>query len=599
MIFSLQRRFLISLLIPVTLVVLVISVVSFMYARTYLLDQWESTAMLKLEKTAHQIQMRLAGKKEFIELIVEADGIPNGTLTQAFLAGRLAQQPGVHFVDIESLGSSTKQAERERVNETGSGAAREAGYYRLAGYARQLMNQGRHGDGDRGAKSEGPMMRHGPIRLSLDTTGHFLSIVTDFADREGSPSKRIAVLVGFNSFMKDILQIGQWKGSYACLVTSDGTYLAHTNPSMSERGKLGETGDPLEKRVLEEMKTKSSGTIFGEGNPPTWVMGFYRIPTTDWYLILSSRGSVVLAPILRFRFNYALVAVGALICIGVLIRSSTHPVVKSIGEISEAAGKVETGDYTAEVAENRSDEIGELKRRFNQMVVGLRQRDLIERTFGRYVDKKIARELMSRPEALRLGGQEHVVTILMTDLRGFTPVAEKLPPEQVIKIMNRHFSRMIPVIEKYVGIIVDFYGDGMLAFFDGLETDVESRAGDAVKAALEMQQQQEVVSRENEEEGLPRLSMGIGIHTGEVVVGNVGSESRASYGIVGSAVNETQRIQSFAKGGMIMISQQTYETIADRLEVGPKCRACLKGLEGSRDLYPVLGIDEMRDRHDA
>jgi class 3 adenylate cyclase len=280
-----------------------------------------------------------------------------------------------------------------------------------------------------------------------------------------------------------------------------------------------------------------------------------------------------------------------LVGIALLIRASTRPVARSIGEISEAAEKVEAGDYAAEVPEDRSDEIGQLKRRFNQMVEGLKQREIIEHTFGRYVDRGIARELMSKPEALRLGGEKHVVTILMSDLRGFTPIAEKLKPEDVIKVVNRHFSRMIAVVEKHRGIIVDFYGDGMLAFFNALSADISSRAADAVGAALEMQREVKAVSKENEEEGLPALSMGVGIHTGEVVVGNIGSESRASYGIVGSAVNETQRIQSSAEGGVVVISDQTYRQIADRIVVSRTFQAQLKGLEGERNLYEVESIE--------
>lgn len=602
MVFTLQKRFLVFLLLPVTVILLIAGVSSFLYAGSSLLQQWKSSAMLKLEKTAHQIQMRVDEKRELIKLIVEAEGVPNGTLTQAFLAERLSHQPGVRFVDIEELGPSNKQS-KTGLSLRHSRAA--AGPPPAVGYARGAMHRGRHmrmhrrgggmpmhrdATGEQGRMRGGPMMMHGPIELTLDESGNFLSIETTFGGTEGNPSKKVTVVVSFDSFMKHILEIGQWDGSYACLIKSDGTYLAHTLPSMNMLEKMGTVGDPLEKRVLEEMKTKHFGTVFGEGYPPELVAGFFKIPNTDWTLVLFSEGSVVLAPMVRFRDNYLLLGVGMLVCIGLLIRAGTRPVARSIGQISDAAEKVEAGDYAAEVPEDRSDEIGQLKRRFNQMVAGLKQRELIEHTFGRYVDKEIARELMSKPEALRLGGEKHVVTILMADLRGFTPIAEKLKPEEVIKIVNRHFSRMIAVVERHKGIIVDFYGDGMLAFFNSLSSDIASRASDAVKAALEMQREVEVVSRENQEEGLPALSMGVGIHTGEVVVGNIGSESRASYGIVGSAVNEAHRIQSFAEGGVVVISDQTYQRIAGTIVVARTFQAQLKGLEGERDLYEVESI---------
>jgi class 3 adenylate cyclase len=277
----------------------------------------------------------------------------------------------------------------------------------------------------------------------------------------------------------------------------------------------------------------------------------------------------------------------SLICVGVLIQWGTRPIAESITEISKAAEEVENGSFSLEIAEDRSDELGQLKRRFNQMICGLKQRDLIERTFGRYVDKKIAQELMNRPEALNLGGEKHLVTILVADLREFTPMAEKLEPEQVIKLLNRHFARMIPVIEKFKGIVVDFYGDSILVFFNGTESDVRASVANAVNCAFDMQREVVVSSKENEREGLPGLSMGIGIHTGEVILGNIGTETRAKCGIVGSAVNETDRIQSVAQSGSIIVSENTYAFLPDTVNVGPKCQACLKGLNGMRDLYEL------------
>ena len=162
-----------------------------------------------------------------------------------------------------------------------------------------------------------------------------------------------------------------------------------------------------------------------------------------------------------------------------------------------------------------------------------------------------------------------------------------MDPEDVIRMLNRYFARIISVIDQYRGIIVDFFGDSILVFFNGLETGIPERAFDAIRCALEMQRQLGVVSEENQQSGLPMLDMGIGIHTGEVIVGNIGSETRAKYGIVGSSVNETDRIQSVAEGGSVMISEQTYSLVSERVDVGPKCEACLKGLDGTRDLYRV------------
>jgi adenylate cyclase len=550
---------------------------------------------LRLEWTAHQIQMMLDSKRELINLVVKAETDSDSTVIQAFLNQQLSDMPGVSSVELQSLSPNDPKVRETRGGTNGNGQRN------LADIARSMdMNSmpmsGMHGRGMGMRMRPGyPMDMRGMMRmshgdLSFDESHNFLSMAETFGGTEDNPSKKIVVTISFQSFMKGILEAGQWKHSYACLVNSNGRYLAHTDPSMSKLSKLGETGDPLEKKVLEEMKTKDFGSVFGEGHPPERVIGFYRVPTTDWYLVLVSPGRVIMAPIVTFRFTYIVAGIISLICVGVLIQWGTRPIAESITEISKAAAEVENGNFSLEIAEDRSDEIGQLKRRFNNMVRGLKQRDLIERTFGRYVDKKIAQELMNRPEALHLGGKEHVVTILIADLRGFTPIAKKLRPEQVIGLLNRFFSRMIPIIEKYKGIIVDFHGDSILVFFNGIEPNVGVSAANAVTCATQMQHELTSVSQQNLQDGLPALSMGIGIHTGEVIVGNIGSETRAKYGIVGSAVNETDRIQSFAQGGKTMISSRTYRLLSDRLEVGPKCEACLKGLEGTLDLYEVREI---------
>jgi class 3 adenylate cyclase len=126
---------------------------------------------------------------------------------------------------------------------------------------------------------------------------------------------------------------------------------------------------------------------------------------------------------------------------------------------------------------------------------------------------------------------------------------------------------------------------------------VADRALDAVACALKMQTAVEATSRQNVEQGLPELSMGVGIHTGDVIVGNIGSEQRAKYGIVGSAVNETDRIQAVSQGGTVLISEQTYKLVADAIQVEATCKACLKGLDRARDLFEVRKLNKVMHQH--
>ncbi len=627
---SLQRRFLIWLLLPVTIVLGSTGVASFIYARSYLLDQWTKTARLRLERVAHEIEMRLDGKRELMDLVARAEETPDSRVTQMFLVQRLADEPGVSFVAIDKVSAASSQARngirnahktKPRPNDRpGRGPdmktaplycppSRESSSRNERPPMHRPMHNVPHGDlrgrhmpmrtrsgspGDQDPWSMGRHMVRPPcnVAISLDHTGNFLSMVETFPSRDNAGHKRIEVRVLFDSFMRDILDAGQWELSYACLINRSGDYLAHTNPAMENLQRMGETGDPIEQKVLESIKSNDWGTIPGAGHPPDWVAGFYRVPTTDWFLVLFARGEVVLAPIVRFRANYVLGGILSLILTAALIRFNTQRVVRAISRISKAADRVEEGDYSVEVQTNRQDEIGRLAARFNNMVAGLRRRKLIEDTFGRYVDPTVAHELMNRPDALQLGGEKAVVTIMMADLRGFTAAAERLAPEAVVAMLNEHFGHMIEIIDQHRGIIVDFFGDSVLVFFNGLSSDARERALDAIRCGLAMQVEHTELAWRQQTPEASLLSMGIGIHTGEVIVGNIGSRKRAKYGIVGSPVNETHRIQSFAEGGTVIISEQTHQLVGPWITVGPKCTACLKGLEGEKDLYPVISVDE-------
>jgi adenylate cyclase len=229
---------------------------------------------------------------------------------------------------------------------------------------------------------------------------------------------------------------------------------------------------------------------------------------------------------------------------------------------------------------------------FNKMIRGLKERDFIRDTFGRYVDEGIAKELMRRPEAARLGGEKRDVAILMSDLRDFTPLSETLSPEKTIRILNLYFSQMIETIQKHHGIIVDFLGDAMLAFFDPLDGPVAPTVRQAVDCALEMQRAMRELNARTRENGLPPLQMGIGVNSGEVVVGNIGSESRAKYGIVGAPVNLTQRIQALAKGGEVILSHSAYSHSAKDLLIQNCFEVQLKGIRETMKLYVVEHLRE-------
>jgi len=215
--------------------------------------------------------------------------------------------------------------------------------------------------------------------------------------------------------------------------------------------------------------------------------------------------------------------------------------------------------------------------------------NFIKKTFGRYLSDNIVSSILDTPEGLELGGEKRKLTIMMSDLRGFTTLAEKLKPEEVLSILNIYLEVMTEIILKYDGTIDEFIGDAILVMF-GAPISNDDDAIRAVACALEMQVSMEKVNQKNLELGYPKLQMGIGINTGEVIVGNIGSDMRAKYGIVGSHVNLTSRIESYTVGDQILISETTHKECGERLIVKDVMSVMPKGVKDPINIYDITGI---------
>jgi adenylate cyclase len=216
----------------------------------------------------------------------------------------------------------------------------------------------------------------------------------------------------------------------------------------------------------------------------------------------------------------------------------------------------------------------------------------IQSLFGRYLSDEVVAGLLASPEGPKLGGEQRKVTLLMSDLRGFTPLTEGLAPERVLHLLNSYLAAMADVILAHQGTIDEFVGDAILAIF-GAPLARPDDARRAVSCAVRMQAAIQELNRRNEKEGLPQLEMGIAIHTGEVIVGNIGSERRTKYGVVGSAVNHAGRIESFTVGGQVLISDATLREAGDGVRVGSRLAIDAKGTRERIVVYDLRGIGEV------
>jgi adenylate cyclase len=220
----------------------------------------------------------------------------------------------------------------------------------------------------------------------------------------------------------------------------------------------------------------------------------------------------------------------------------------------------------------------------------------IRSLFGRYLSDEVVSGLLATPDGPRLGGESRRVTLLLSDLRGFTPLTEGLEPQGVVRLLNSYLGAMADVILAHQGTVDEFVGDAILAIFGApLRRDDDARR--AVACAIEMQEAIQKLNRRNEEAGLPRLEMGVAVHTGEVIVGNIGSERRTKYGVVGSAVNHAGRIESFTVGGQILISEATLGEAGTGVKVGARLAIDAKGTREPIVVHDLRGLGDREVPH--
>ncbi len=213
----------------------------------------------------------------------------------------------------------------------------------------------------------------------------------------------------------------------------------------------------------------------------------------------------------------------------------------------------------------------------------------MRKTLGRYLTDEVVANLLETPTGLKIGGERRQVTLLFSDLRGFSAISEQLPPEQVVQILNLYLGAMTEVINQYKGTINEFIGDGIFVMF-GAPISRPDDAQRAIACAIAMQLAMQQVNQQNQQMNLPRLEMGIGINTGGVVAGNIGSQKRAQYTVIGSHVNLAARIETYTVGGQILISENTYKNAKTDLKITGQLQIEPKGIKELITIYDIGGI---------
>ncbi|AFY58507.1 putative transmembrane sensor domain protein [Rivularia sp. PCC 7116] len=218
-----------------------------------------------------------------------------------------------------------------------------------------------------------------------------------------------------------------------------------------------------------------------------------------------------------------------------------------------------------------------------------RDTSTMRQTFGRYLTDEVVASLLETPEGLKIGGEKKNVTILVSDLRGFSAMSEQVSPEKVVEIINLYLAEMTDIINNYKGTINDFMGDGIFVMF-GAPVSFADNAQRAVTCAVAMQLAMDGINQKLAQMKLPPLEMGIGIHCGEVLAGSIGSKARAKYTVMGSNVNLAARIETYTVGGQILVSQETVDTVGEIIQLSGEMQVQPKGFTEPISIFEVGGI---------
>jgi adenylate cyclase len=265
----------------------------------------------------------------------------------------------------------------------------------------------------------------------------------------------------------------------------------------------------------------------------------------------------------------------------------TRPVFRLV----EGTKAIAAGNFQVSLKVSSRDEIGDLVESFNQMAKSLREKEQMKLAFVRYVAREVVEEILKNPEQIALTGARREVSVLFCDIRGFTPLSERLSAEDVVALLNEFYTLMIDTVFRQGGTLDKFLGDAVMAVF-GAPISREDHSLRAIHTALAMQAGIEELSKKRVQEGKDPIAVGIGVSAGEAVAGSVGTENRMEYTVIGDRVNLAARLEANASPGQILISQWTYERVDKLVNARSLGYFKVKGKEEEVEVYEVLGLVE-------
>jgi class 3 adenylate cyclase len=418
-----------------------------------------------------------------------------------------------------------------------------------------------------------------------------LHVSLPILDKGGRPRVMVSARFDLSAEFGGLIRDSKFNQSgYAVIVDGDGQIVAHRDETRLEADVSSYPAVQLARQsngVGEVVAPNSAGIsrLFvyrAMKNPAT-------LSKQPWVLLTEIDQSEELAPLRSLRRQLALGILLVIIGSVIVAHQVSQSIARPLASLGAFARRIGGGDLTGKADVTGKDVIGRLGATLNDMAAGLLERDHVKEVFGRYIATQVSDKILKGQ--VNLGGEARRVTILFSDIRNFTGMSEQMQPQQVVAFLNDYFSEMVDAVFEQGGILDKFMGDGLMAVFGsvGDETGHERRA---VMAALRMKALLAKINGTRSMAGMPPIAIGIGIHTDEVIVGNIGSRKRLEYTVVGDGVNTTSRLQTLNKDfkTTILISETTYEAVKDDVECRLMPEAQLRGKTKELRFYELVSL---------
>jgi len=394
------------------------------------------------------------------------------------------------------------------------------------------------------------------------------------------------IIVVFYSMDKILESISTGSVINSLIVSGNGDLIAHRDRSLIKT-KTNYASIPVVAMMMTSPNPNAQ-TSYKDENGERYLGAFNRIGFSDTAVISYVREDVAFAMVYKIQ-RIVIWLTGLVLSASLLVnyffsRSLSKPILK----LTDASHQIQEGHYDVVISSVSHDEIGELTDSFKEMAHGLAERENIKTAFGKFVNKQIAELVMNNE--IKLGGERKDVVVFFSDIRSFTKISEALEPEDVVEFLNQYMTRMVYCINKTKGVVDKYIGDAIMAVW-GAPLSSGNDVFNAVNASLMMRNELLKFNQGRGDAKKPRIQIGCGIHCGPVLAGQIGSEDRMEYTVIGDTVNIASRIESLNKAFAtdILITEETAERIKDKFRVFPMQKIMVKGKSDPLQIYAVLG----------